>query len=370
MKRWILLAGLVVLFTTAATVAVQLLPEEETPTRGGVDLPVAEAKTGPQPKAEVEGDLTYKFGAAPQETKLERDWVIKNTGQADLEIAIGPPACSCTIAKFPGDKDSTVVKPNQSATIHLSFDTKTYNGHYRKSATVQTNDERHQVIEFVADGEVRPAVAVYPEPTINFLEISNDEPDHRRGVAILSPDRPDLKITKPETSRPEVVATEEPLSEEDLKQLKAPGGRRVLLNVKAGMPLGSFREEVVVHTDHPRQPEVRLTLLGQVVGPITVSPGLVRLPLVSSSQGAERELKLVVRGRRETKFEVVSKPDKLQAEVVSGAEEVQKGIYRLLITVPPGTAPGTIEGQVVLKTDHPLASEVKIPVHIGIRDAG
>ena len=69
------------------------------------------------------------------------------------------------------------------------------------------------------------------------------------------------------------------------------------------------------------------------------------------------------------KFEVVSKPERLQAEVVSGAEEVQKGIYRLVITVPPGTAPGSVEGLIVLKTDYPLAGEVKIPVNIFIRDA-
>jgi hypothetical protein len=369
MKRWILLAGLVVVLSTAATVAVQFLPEEVTP-RGGVPYPAKEATAGPQPKAEVEGALIYKFGIAPQQTRLERDWVIKNSGQSELEIRIGPPACSCTIAKFAGDKDTTTIKPDETATIHLSFDTRDYNGPYHKAATVLTNDPERQSIEFAADGEVRPAVAVYPDATVSFLEISNDEPDHRRAVAILSPDRPDLKITKLETSRPEILATDEPLPADDCKQLKVTAGRRVLLNVKSGMPLGSFREEVVVHTDHPRQPEIRLTLLGRVVGPITVSPALLRLTDVSSSQGAEHELKVVVRGQRATKFEVVHKPQSIKAEVVPNEKAGQGGLYRLVVTIPPGTAPGTIEGQIVLKTDHSLAGEVKIPVYVFVRDAG
>jgi hypothetical protein len=369
MKRWILLAGLVVLLTAAATVAVQFLPEEETP-RGGVAYPAGEGKAGPQPKAVVEGELTYRFGAAPQYTKLLRDWMIKNTGQAELEVRIGPPACSCTIAKFPGDKETTTLKPNETVAIHLSFDTRDYNGKYHKSATVNTNDPERQVIEFAADGEVRPAVAIFPEPTVNFLEISNDEPDHRRTVAVISPDRPDLKITKLETSRPEILATDEPLSEEDCKQLKAPGGRRVLLNIKSGMPLGSFREEVIVHVDHPRQPDVRLTLLGRVVGPITVSPSLLRITDASSSQGKESDVKIVVRSQRPTKFEVVKKPGPLMAKVVHDEKAARGGLYRLLVTVPPGTPPGNIEGQIVLKTDHPLASEVKIPVQIFVQDAG
>src|SRR5438093_186955 len=98
MKRWILLACLVVVLTSAATVAVQFLPDEG-PRRGGIDYPAAPVDAGPQAKAELVGEPVYKFETAPQYSKLERDWVIKNTGTADLQITIGPPACSCTIAK-------------------------------------------------------------------------------------------------------------------------------------------------------------------------------------------------------------------------------------------------------------------------------
>ncbi len=140
--------------------------------------------------------------------------------------------------------------------------------------------------------------------------------------------------------------------------------------MKSGMPLGSFREEVVVHTDHPRQPEIRLTLLGRVVGPIVVSPDRLRLTNVSSSQGAEPELKIVVRGKRATKFEVVHTPPTFKAEVVPNEKGAQGGLYRLVVTIPPGIAPGTIDGEIVLKTDHPLASEVKIPVNVFVQDAG
>jgi hypothetical protein len=370
MKRWILLAGLVVMLTTAATVAVQFLPEES-PAPGGVELPAPSADAGPHSKAEVQGDLTYRFDTAPQHTTLRKDWVIQNTGEGDLQIKKGPPACSCTITNFEGDKDTLIVKPHETATIHLSFETRDYNGRYHKSATVLTNDPQHQSIEFAADGEIHPAVAVYPDPTVNFLEISNDDPDHRAGVAVFSADKPDLKITKLESSRPGVVVVDQaPLTEEDCKKLKVKAGYRINLDVKLGMPLGSFREEVVIGTDHPKQPEIRLTLLGRVVGPITVAPERLWLHNVSSSQGAERELKVVVRRRRATKFEVVRKPEKLKIEVVLNDEGDKTGVYRLVVTVPPGTAPGSVEDLIVLKTDHPLASEVKIPVNIFIRDAG
>ena len=46
------------------------------------------------------------------------------------------------------------------------------------------------------------------------------------------------------------------------------------------------------------------------------------------------------------------------------AEELFRGIY----TRAGLTAPGVISGPIVLKTDHPLAGEVKIPVHIVVLD--
>ena len=47
-----------------------------------------------------------------------------------------------------------------------------------------------------------------------------------------------------------------------------------------------------------------------------------------------------------------------------------KGRYRMTVKVPPGTATGTVVGEIVLKTDNPKASEVKIPVSILITRSG
>ena len=48
--------------------------------------------------------------------------------------------------------------------------------------------------------------------------------------------------------------------------------------------------------------------------------------------------------------------------------EEQKGRYRMTVKVPPGVAPGKIMDEIVLKTDHPKATELKIPVDVLIED--
>jgi hypothetical protein len=371
MKRWIILAVLVVVITTTATVAVQYLPlpsDSETP--GAVAYPAAGKDTGPKPLAVVEGDLTHDFGMAAQHVDIKKDWVIKNEGQADLVLTKGVIECNCTVAAFDGDKkkESITLKPGQQTTLKTSFETREGNGSFRKYADIITTDPAHPTLHFVASGTVRPSVVLYPpEPTINFLEISNDLDDHHSSVLLYSPDRPDVKVTELISSRPgKVVVTDEPMSPEDCKAMKVEKGHKIIIDVKGEMPLGPFREEVVIKTDHPKQPEIKLTVGGRMVGPISATPERIQLVPVHSPLGKTGALTLTVRGLRPTRFEVERKPERLDVSVQPRDPGSPGGQYVLTVKVPPGMPPGDIMAEIVLKTDHPKAGELKIPVDIRI----
>ena len=130
------------------------------------------------------------------------------------------------------------------------------------------------------------------------------------------------------------------------------------------MPQGHFLDELVIRTDHPKRPEVRVSIGGKVIGPISIVPPGLRVREITSREGATRDLTLMVRGGKETHFQVVSKPEHLEVAVAPDERPSMKGHYRVTVTVPPGTPAGTIAGEIVLHTDHPLVSEVKIPVDI------
>ncbi len=368
MMRWVILAVLVVAITATATVIVQFLPVDSS---DKVEYPLAPVTKGPKPRVVVEGDLVYKFGTMAQQVEGKRTWVVHNEGQGDLVLTMVTSSCSCTIANLADGKMATV-KPGGKTEIVLSWNTKDRDGSYRQSATIATNDPERQTFELVVEGTVRPAIVVLPDVNLNFMEISNDEPDHRAGVALYSSDKPDLKILKLTTSKPGVILAEhEPLTQEDRKTFQIEAGHRVNVDVKSGLPLSVFREEVVIETDHPRQPEVRLTLVGKMVGPISVTPfEQVRMHDVSSLRGRRIEMGLLVRSQRPTKFQVERKPEKLKVEIAPSDKPHEKGKYRMFVSVPPGTPPGEIEDEIVLKTDHPQASEVIIPVNVYIHDAG
>ncbi len=82
---------------------------------------------------------------------------------------------------------------------------------------------------------------------------------------------------------------------------------------------------------------------------------------VRGRKGGHGDMTLMVRGFRDTKFEVEKKPERVQVAV---AQAGKPGQYKLTVTIPPGTSPGEIDGTIVLKTDHPQAGVVQIPISV------
>ncbi len=122
---------------------------------------------------------------------------------------------------------------------------------------------------------VFPAVMTIPPGNqVNFPNISNDLLDHKGYVGIYSKDRPDTKIVKITTSRPDDITVEtapfEPHEQKEMGITK--GGFKLTVHAKSTLPLGTFREEIIVTTDHPKQPEVRIAVVGKVAGPINLIP--------------------------------------------------------------------------------------------------
>lgn len=372
MKSWIILIALAVALTAAATLGLAFLPGDATDAGPGLSAPVAE---GPAPSVEVEGDLSYKFGTMTQDEEAQHSWIFRNTGQGDLVLKNLGTDCSCTIAQFgpakpaPGSEEKVLaLKPNGSEAIVVKWKTNNKNdGPYRKSARIGTNDPKQAVITLSVEGEVHPAIVLVPgEQTINFQVVSNDEPSVRK-VGLLSVDRPDVKVTGATSSNPALIGVEaRPMTPDEAASMKAPKGHVIEVTLKMGTSLGPVAEEVVIQTDHPRAPEFRLSVLGRVAGPITLTPDKVFLREVSSRSGAAADLVLWVRGRSSAKFEVARKPPGLDVaiEPVSQPEGTKGSKYRMTVKVVPGTPAGPIRDEIILKTDHPQAAEIKVPVDV------
>jgi hypothetical protein len=366
MLRWVILAVAVVVLTALSTFVVAYLPDSEARA-----LVPAKTRTGPQPKVELDEEPVFEFGKMAQHSIGKHTWKIKNVGEAELELWMeGKPTCSCTIAKLENGAKA-VVRPGESTEIELEWNTKDFErDNYSQGATFGTNDPSRPVFQLTVAGKVSPAVIVVPPQMIQFQTISNEE-THQANLAVFSPDRSGLKLTKLATSKPGLIqAHATPMTPEEARQLKTEAGYKVTVEIKPGMPQGAFHEELVIQTDHPKQPEVKVSMTGTMIGPINVVPEALRIPNVSGLKGGHGELALLVRGGRDTQFKVEHAPAKLEVAIARADLPAQKGRYRMTVTIPAGTPAGTIQDWIILKTDHPQAAEVKIRVNIRVSRSG
>jgi hypothetical protein len=370
MTRWILLAVLVVAASALAPIVVSTLPLGDA-SPGNLKPKPKKKMTGPPGKAVVDGDLTYSFGKMALHDAGTHVWTIKNEGQGDLILSKGEHTCSCTVANL-GEGDTLALKPGKSTEVKLTWDPR-HEGKFRQSADINVdNDPDTSVLKFIIEGDVEPPIRLMPpEPLLDFGPMSEGEP--KTGyVAMASADRPDLKITAITPSNPErVKVTATPLTEAEQKSANLGPGYRLNFEVRPGKALGTFQDQVVIKTDHRLQPELVIVVTGRVDGPVTVSPERLRSVGITSARGGTLLAKLWVRGQENTNFTVAEKPKGLKVEIEPdevSLPTVKAKQYRMTVTVPPGAPLGVTNGEIVLKTDHPLAEQVKVPVSLFVTE--
>lgn len=106
--------------------------------------------SGPQITFE---EIDFAAGDIPVGAKLSHDFVVKNTGSADLEIIKVAASCGCTVASF--DK---VIAPGQSGkiTIEVKLYDEWAGRMIKQSAVVETNDPASRYTSLTVSANLLP----------------------------------------------------------------------------------------------------------------------------------------------------------------------------------------------------------------------
>jgi hypothetical protein len=103
----------------------------------------------------VEG--TFNFGTIAQGKKVQHNFVIRNTGDAPLQIKEVTVSCGCTAAK----PSSPVIAPGKSGEIQVIFDSAAFSGKVQKSVSLVTNAKIPGATLYL-DGTIVEALQVSP----------------------------------------------------------------------------------------------------------------------------------------------------------------------------------------------------------------
>ncbi len=94
-------------------------------------------------------ETEFNFGTVIQGEKVIHNFVFKNTGDGNLIISNVKASCGCTIPKWTKEP----IKPGETGTIEMKFDSSNRDGKQTKTAKVYTNTSPN-VTELVIRCEV------------------------------------------------------------------------------------------------------------------------------------------------------------------------------------------------------------------------
>lgn len=347
------------------------------------------------PRADVK-ETRFDFGGLGSGQSESHRFTITNTGGSPLSLQKGATSCTCTISGL----DRSEVPPGESATVTLEWTAKGGGGAFRQQATILTSDPRRPEVAFVVEGRVIPTFEAVPSRVVfSKLAVASEESVPVR-IFTHGDKPPRLESLRwrgegGSDAEPGFLgfeAADLPVEEVE-SHAGATGGLSVNITTRPPLPLGPFRGvlEVGYVCGAPgdeaaeQVTTVEIPIEGSVRGEIAVagsgwdsSREVLSIGTVAAARGFRGQIFLTARGVTADDFSVEVEDVVPQCLAVEVGEPVAVGsgsVVRLPLTIsiPPGSPPcnhlGTKlapAGRIVLRTQHPDAPTMTIPVRIAV----
>ncbi len=123
---------------------------------------------GPSPAATgapqaVIGATTFDFGQIYEDRALTHTFVIKNTGDAPLQIEDVDPDCACTASSY-----NKTIPPDGEGGITLTIKPFSVLHQFKKETKVRLNDPAHPALTLVMVGKAQPFIEIKPSHIVRL----------------------------------------------------------------------------------------------------------------------------------------------------------------------------------------------------------
>lgn len=309
----------------------------------------ANAQEG-QPRLVV-NNPTVNFGEVEQGAPAQGIFELKNEGSGSLQILGVQPACGCTAAMM----DANSIAPGQSAQLKATLSTTEFSGLQAKKIRLTTNDPEKRSVELTLEGEILPLITVDP-PRLYLRKLDSGKELSQSFTVTLKPEL-NAQVT-------EVKAGSEKVR---LALSEIENGKKITATLAPNLPLGVFSDQIVVATSSAKVPMARIPIFAYVVGDWKVLPENVSFGTVMGPLKEPLKKQITVSTQGEKRYKVLSATANnpaIQTALRSGKDGKEFGVE---LTIDPKTV-GTVRGEVILETDHPLAEQkrITIPVFVNV----
>ena len=307
------------------------------------------------------------YGTIAKGEKLDWSFVVKNTGDSDLQIISAKPGCGCTVADF--DK---VIKPGETGKVTAHVDTTAFAGPIAKTVTLETNDPTTPTSQLTIHAIVKPYVEAFPAGFVRF-NLLQGEADSQTVILYSEEDEP-FQVTKVETPGDWVRASFEKITNE---ADKAPnvgkiGQDQYKVKITVGGPdikIGPLADKVHISTTSKHQPDYFVSISGVIRPAFRVEPSALNFGEVSPADvAATRMVMLHSNNMKAPETFVVSKAESSVPAVVTSVKPgANKGEYEVTLQIAKDAKPGDVDGTVKIFTNDKVTPVVTVPMKATIK---
>ena len=306
------------------------------PTVSPFFTPQAAAESLPQ--ATVAGKV-FDFGTVSQGAVVKHDFLIKNTGTADLVIQRIVASCGCTAAQA----SSEPIKAGESQAVHVQFDTAGFSGEKFKTIRVNTNDVSNLSLVLSLRGTVQPDVLVEPQ-SVFFENVV-------RGVVGESSTRV-VTISVREGASTTITGVKSFSGSIQMRERESTPRRRVIeVSIDPSAPLGEVRDRIIVGLSGPNESTINVPVFASVQGQLSLQPSQVSFGVIEGKELLVRSVKFENRGAQ---LVHVKELRTNSPAVTATFKEVQPGKnYVVRVVVDPAKVKRDLRAAVEVVTDDP-----------------
>jgi hypothetical protein len=335
----------------------------------------------PFPALEV-AERVFEFDRMPAGEERSHAFTVKNIGEVDVRLALGPQTCQCTV----GALNDEVLKPGEETDVVLTWTPVDITPEFNKGATVWTDVPEMQRIDFSVRGKVVPQVGIVPGDNWVAGLIQDDLSTPLTGI-IYSLLDPNFEIVDIEISDDWLKLTTHDAEESTLQPLMGLKGYHLICEVLPTCPLGEFRGTITFHTNMEQEQykTMVVTVSGSRTGPFEIQGtgwsgttyGMLDMGEIVNGTEHSTVLSLVAQPMEEplelTLIE--ANPPFLGFEMRrdEAYPNTNRERYYLTFTVPAdapfGDWVGEGAGTVRLRTNIPDREEMSIRVELRVRGA-
>ena len=309
----------------------------------------AEAATNGSPTL-VCADPVYDFGASDGEKAVEHSFVLKNEGNAPIEITKVQACCGAS-----ADATAKTIQPGSNTTVKASYSLHGRSGRQWKSIYVHSTDPNRSIMDLKFTGIVTPAVDIQPA-SMDFGSMSSDSKMEKE-VRIVSVSNIVFHITN-------IVSTATWFKVE-YQELHLTNTHSISVTTMPPFFDGVLRGTIQVQTDNSQHSRLEIPVTGLCSRDIIAVPTQILLARNDGSSGPVGRY-LALRSRSKQEFHVLEvKPPDSSMTVKITADKT--GGYTLKIgNIFPSASLDS--KTLTIKTDHSRENEIQIPFRVSISD--